>query len=95
MDVKAMGTVAKLIVRVLDAPTDEASLARVRGEVRELCEQFPMYTDLLGAKKATKAGRKAPARKAPAKKAPAKKAPAKKAKKAARAAKKPARRVRR
>jgi glycine hydroxymethyltransferase len=43
--------VAKLIVRVLDAPADEASLARVRGEVRELCDQFPMYTDLLGSPK--------------------------------------------
>ncbi len=34
-----------LIGRVLDAPADEAVLARVRGEVRDLCAHFPMYAD--------------------------------------------------
>jgi glycine hydroxymethyltransferase len=40
-----MVQVASLIGRVLDAPSDEASLARVRAEVRELCARFPMYAD--------------------------------------------------
>ena len=40
-----MVTVASLIGRVLDAPADEASLARVRAEVKELCASFPMYAD--------------------------------------------------
>jgi glycine hydroxymethyltransferase len=94
MGTAEMAEVAKLIVRVLDAPADEASLARVRGEVRELCAQFPMYGDLLGAPKAS---RRAPAKRAVARRTPARKAPAKKAaaKKGARKAKKPARRARR
>ncbi len=45
MGVAEMKTVASLIGRALDAPADEALLARVRGEVKELCEQFPMYED--------------------------------------------------
>jgi len=40
-----MVQVAALIGRVLDAPADEASLARVRAEVKELCARFPMYAD--------------------------------------------------
>jgi glycine hydroxymethyltransferase len=40
-----MTLVAALIGRVLDAPADEAVLARVRGEVKELCSHFPMYAD--------------------------------------------------
>ena len=40
-----MRQVASLIGRVLDAPGDEASLARVKGEVRELTRQFPLYPD--------------------------------------------------
>jgi len=40
-----MKTVAKLIGRALDAPTDEQALARVHGEVKDLCKQFPMYAD--------------------------------------------------
>jgi glycine hydroxymethyltransferase len=40
-----MAQVASLIGRVLDAPADEAALARVRAEVRELCARFPMYAD--------------------------------------------------
>jgi glycine hydroxymethyltransferase len=43
MGVREMALVASLIGRVLDAPADEAVLAKVRGEVRELCQQFPMY----------------------------------------------------
>ena len=63
MGAAEMATVAKLIVRVLDAPADEASLARVRGEVRELCAQFPMYEELLGTKRGE--GRRSGARGSP------------------------------
>jgi glycine hydroxymethyltransferase len=45
MGVREMALVASLIGRVLDAPQDEAVLAKVRGEVKELCGQFPMYRD--------------------------------------------------
>src|SRR5947209_341266 len=42
-----MRTVAKLIVRVLDAPEDAALHQRVRGEVRELRQKFPLYAKRL------------------------------------------------
>lgn len=45
MGTAEMTKVAALIGRVLDAPGDEASVARVRAEVRELCAGFPMYAD--------------------------------------------------
>jgi glycine hydroxymethyltransferase len=45
MGVREMARVAILIGRALDAPADDAALAKVRGEVRELCKQFPMYED--------------------------------------------------
>jgi glycine hydroxymethyltransferase len=35
--------VANLIADVLDAPADEAVLAKVRGEVAALCKKFPVY----------------------------------------------------
>lgn len=35
--------VANLIADVLDAPTDDASLAKVRREVEALCGRFPVY----------------------------------------------------
>ena len=35
--------VANLVVDVLDAPEDAANLARVRGKVAVLCNQFPVY----------------------------------------------------
>jgi glycine hydroxymethyltransferase len=38
-----MREVAALIGRALDAPGDDAALARVRGEVKDLCRRFPMY----------------------------------------------------
>ena len=38
-----MRRVAALIGQALDAPGDEAVLGRVRGAVKELCQQFPMY----------------------------------------------------
>ena len=40
-----MNQVAKWIAEVLAAPEDAAVLARVRGGVRELCEQFPVPTE--------------------------------------------------
>jgi glycine hydroxymethyltransferase len=45
MGAKEMSLVARLIGRALDAPGDDAVLARIRGEVKELCAQFPMYVD--------------------------------------------------
>ena len=35
--------VAHLIADVLDAPSDETVLARVRERVAELCRRFPVY----------------------------------------------------
>jgi glycine hydroxymethyltransferase len=35
--------IAHLIADVLDAPEDDAVLARVRGKVAELCAKFPVY----------------------------------------------------
>ncbi len=35
--------VANLIADVLDAPADEATIGRVRGEVAALCKKFPVY----------------------------------------------------
>ena len=42
-----MGVVAKLIGQALDHPGDEAVLARVRGEVKELTRSFPLYLSRL------------------------------------------------
>ena len=47
MGVREMKQVARLIVRVLDRPDDEAEIGRVRGEVRELARQFPLYAKRL------------------------------------------------
>jgi glycine hydroxymethyltransferase len=40
-----MRQVAALIGRVLDAPGDDAVLARVKGEVQDLTRRFPLYPD--------------------------------------------------
>jgi glycine hydroxymethyltransferase len=45
MGPREMTIVAALIGRVLDAPRDSEVLAKIRGEVRDLCKQFPMYED--------------------------------------------------
>jgi len=45
MTVLDMEQVGRLIVRVLRAPTDEAALMSVRGEVHELTKRFPLYPD--------------------------------------------------
>ena len=36
---------ANLIADVLDAPNDDAVIARVAGEVKQLCTKFPVYGD--------------------------------------------------
>ncbi|GEJ56172.1 serine hydroxymethyltransferase [Anaeromyxobacter diazotrophicus] len=46
MGAREMTLVAALIGRVLDAPADAAVLARVRGEVKDLCAHFPMYAGM-------------------------------------------------
>ena len=38
-----MKTVSKWIAQVLENPTDEAALTRIKGQVRELCQSFPIY----------------------------------------------------
>jgi glycine hydroxymethyltransferase len=43
MGAREMSLVASLIGRALDAPADDAALAKVRGEVKDLCQHFPMY----------------------------------------------------
>ena len=35
--------VARLIVQVLEAPSEEANLAAVREKVSVLCKRFPVY----------------------------------------------------
>ena len=43
-----MATVGKLIGRVLSAPEDEAALAKIHDEVRELASSFPLYATSAG-----------------------------------------------
>jgi glycine hydroxymethyltransferase len=43
MGMREMAMVASLIGRVLDAKDDAAVLAKVRGEVKDLCQHFPLY----------------------------------------------------
>ncbi len=45
MGVAEMSLIAALIGRVLDAPGDEKVLAKVQGEVKDLCRRFPLYPD--------------------------------------------------
>ncbi|OAM15195.1 serine hydroxymethyltransferase [Eikenella corrodens] len=42
-DEAASRKLANLVADVLDKPEDEANLARVAGEVKALCDQFPVY----------------------------------------------------
>lgn len=42
-DEEAFKKVASLINTVLQAPEDESVITKVKGEVRELCQQFPLY----------------------------------------------------
>ena len=41
-----MERIADWIAEVLEAPSDEARIGRVRGQVEELCEAFPLYEEL-------------------------------------------------
>jgi glycine hydroxymethyltransferase len=41
-----MRSIAELMVRVLENPADEASIASVRSRTRELCDAFPLYPEL-------------------------------------------------
>jgi glycine hydroxymethyltransferase len=43
MGVKEMATIAGLIVDVLEHPEDDQVALRIRGQVKELCKQFPLY----------------------------------------------------
>jgi glycine hydroxymethyltransferase len=40
-----MRTIAGFIDRVVSAPDDESVSAAVRGEIRELCDRYPLYAD--------------------------------------------------
>jgi len=42
-----MRLIAKLIVRILDAPADDKIVEKVRGEVTELSQEFPLYANRL------------------------------------------------
>jgi glycine hydroxymethyltransferase len=43
-----MGTIAAMIVEVLNHPHDEGALQRVRESVRDLCDTFPLYAGAQG-----------------------------------------------
>jgi glycine hydroxymethyltransferase len=42
MKTDQMRAIAKWILDALRAPEDEAGLSRIRGEIKELCKQFPV-----------------------------------------------------
>ncbi len=46
MGTDEMEVIAGWIHQILEAPTDEAGIGRIRGEVRELCARFPLYPEL-------------------------------------------------
>ncbi len=48
MEEKEMRQIADWVAHVLEAPGDEARIANVRGNVRELCDAFPLYPELAG-----------------------------------------------
>ena len=41
-----MRLIAELMARVLEDPANQASIASVRAQTRELCDAFPLYTEL-------------------------------------------------
>jgi glycine hydroxymethyltransferase len=45
LGVDEMRAIAGLIDRVVTAPDDEGVAATVRGEIREMCERFPLYAE--------------------------------------------------
>ena len=42
-----MTTIAGFIERAIASKDDEEALAKIKAEVRELCESFPFYADRL------------------------------------------------
>ena len=46
MEESEMAVIAKMIVNVLENPGDESMILRTRKEVLELCENFPLYTNI-------------------------------------------------
>src|SRR5947199_1539739 len=48
MGLREMKLVARLIIRVLNDPSNDAELDRVRGDVHELTSHFPLYASRLG-----------------------------------------------
>jgi glycine/serine hydroxymethyltransferase len=42
-----MDIVGDLIIRALQSPDDDRSLAAVRAEVEKLCRKFPLYPERL------------------------------------------------
>ena len=56
MNTSEMKTVARLILRVLDSPDDEAEIGRVRGDVHALARRFPLYAKRLAATREPPAG---------------------------------------
>ncbi len=47
MKAQDMAQVGRLIGRALDSASDDAALSKIRGEVKELCVQFPLYASRL------------------------------------------------
>jgi glycine hydroxymethyltransferase len=47
MKEKDMAEIGALMGQALDKASDEAALSKVRGRVRELCRQFPLYASRL------------------------------------------------
>jgi len=46
MHEEEMERIADWIAELLEAPDDEEAIVRIRGEVKELCEAFPLYPEL-------------------------------------------------
>jgi glycine hydroxymethyltransferase len=46
MGAKEMRTIAELIARVLEDTTNEQAIGAVRAQTRELCDAFPLYSEL-------------------------------------------------
>jgi glycine hydroxymethyltransferase len=49
MGTSEMATIATWIADILDAPTDEALIGTIRGDVKALCDSFPLYAELAAA----------------------------------------------
>ena len=49
MGTSEMATIAAWIADILDAPTDDALIGTIRGDVKVLCDSFPLYAELAAA----------------------------------------------